>query len=154
MNKLKLLSLILVAIVISGCATGGYKYQYAGGQMIPGRLISLSDGTLIPMQIELSTGQGAITASNPKNGEVFNGNYTAIPETKYVQYSRETFLGAQNTQQAVEVSSSVPATAIIVGDKGTVINITLRIKPGNNHVAPIGYGEGTDNNGGKYNFQF
>jgi hypothetical protein len=144
---------LCVLITIAGCAVGG-AYNYTGGQMIPGRLISLADGTLIPLQLELSTGQGRVSGINPKTGEAYSGNYTAIEDTKYTQYTRETLLGSVNTQQAVEVSSSVPATAILVGDKGTVINLTMRIKPGNSSIAPIGYGEGTDNKGVKYNFQF
>ena len=149
---MKYFGIVILLISLVGCAPA--NYQYSGGQMIPGQLISLEDGVLLPLQIELSTGQGKVNATNPKTGEVLGGKYTAIPETKYVQYSTNTWLGPQDTQQAVEISSSVPATAVLVGDKGTVINLTMRIKPGNGSVAPIGYGEGTDNKGRKYNCQF
>lgn len=142
---------LLMATLLTGCAVGN---QYTGGQMIPGRLISLADGTLIPVQLELSYGSGRMTAINSATGETFTGNYTAVREDKYIQYSKETFWGTENAGQAVEVSSSVPATAILVGNKGTVINIKMHIKPGDNQVLPIGYGDGEDNKGGKYNFQF
>jgi hypothetical protein len=106
------------------------------------------------MQIELSTGAGKITAVDQKTGETFSGNYTAVSEDKYIQYTRDTFWGPERTQQAIEASSSVPATAILVGDKGIVININMRIRPGDRNTLPIGYGEGVDNKGKKYNFQF
>lgn len=144
---------LLFALLLSGCAVG-QMHHYSGGEMIPCRLISLSDGTLFPTQIELSTGSGRITSTNPKSGETFYGNYTAISDDRYTQYSKETFWGTETTQQAIERSSSVPATAILVGDKGTVINIKMRIKPGNSQVLPIGHGDAEDNKGGKYNFQF
>ncbi len=143
---------LLLALTLAGCAVGGNIYS--GGQMIPGRLVNLGDGALIPLQIELSTGQGRVFGTHPKTGEVFSGNYTAIPDTRVTQYSKDTLLGPQTTQQAVEVSTSVPATVLLLGDQGTVINLSLRIKPGNAYVLPIGYGEGTDNKGGKYNLQF
>jgi hypothetical protein len=149
---MRLVAVLLTVLSLTGCVTPGL--QYSGGQMIPGRLVSLADGALIPLQIELSTGQGRITGNNLRTGELFNGDYTAIPDTRYTQYSKDTFLGTQEIQQAVEVGSSVPATAILIGDKGTVINITMRIKPGNGYVKPIGYGEGSDNKSVKYNFQF
>src|SRR5512138_2065231 len=143
------LAVLLVAFILAGCAIG--PDIYSGGHMIPGRLVDLSTGALIPLQLELSTGQGRVAGSHPKTGELFSGNYTAIPETKVVQYTRDTWLGPQTTQQAVEMSASVPATAILIGDKGTVINLSIRIKPGNAHVLPIGFGDGADNKGGKYN---
>jgi hypothetical protein len=149
---MKVVTLLLV-LLLTACASGP-TYHYRGGEMIPGRLISLADGTLLPMQLELSTGSGRITAFNPVTNEKFSGNYTAVSEDKYIQYSKPSFWGSENTVQAVEMSSSVPATAIIVGDQGTVINIRIRIRPGNAHVLPIGYGDAEDNKGVKYNFQF
>lgn len=137
---------------LTGCAVGQVN-RY--GEMIPGRLISLADGTLIPVQLELTTGSGRITAIHPTTGETFTGTYTAISEAKSTQYTKETFWGGtEQTQQAVETSASVPATAVMVGNKGMVINIKMRVKPGNARILPIGYGEAEDNKGGKYNFQF
>jgi hypothetical protein len=147
------IAIVILALAVTGCAVGPY-YSYTGGEMIPGRLISLEDGHLIAIQIELSTGAGKIIATDQKTGEIFSGNYTAVSEDKYIQYTRETFWGTERTQQAIEASSSVPATAILVGDKGTVINISMRIRPGGRNTLPIGYGEGLDNKGNKYNFQF
>ncbi len=149
---MRFVAVLILSASLTACAMG--PYMYSGGQMIPGRLVNLTDGTIIPLQLELSTGQGRMGGTNPKTGEVFDGNYTAIPETKYTQVSQPGFLGFETTHQSVEVSASVPATAILIGNQGTVINISVRIKPGDANTRPIGYGEGTDNKGGKYNFQF
>lgn len=137
----------LFLVSLAGCAAPTHQ----AGDMIPGRIISLSKGTLLPMQIQLSYGSGRMTAVNPATGESFEGNYTAIQDTKHVQYSRPTLLGNQETHQAVESSTSVPASAVLVGNKGTVLSIKMQIKAGN---PPIGFGEAVDNKGDKYNVQF
>lgn len=153
MNRFKVTGLSLtflglMAALISGCAVGT---QYTVGDMIPGRIISLSTGTLYPMQIQLSYGSGRMTATNSTTGEYFEGTYTAISDARSVQYSRPTLLGEQETYQAVEKSNATPASAVLVGNKGTILNIKMQIQAGN---PPIGYGEAEDNKGGKYNVQF
>ena len=140
---------VILLISLIGCSSYTPQYVYTGGQMIPGRLISLSDGSLIPLQIELSNGQGQVFGTHPTTGEVFNGSYVGVADVRYTEYTTD-----NETTQAVEVSTSVPASAILLGDQGTVINILLHIKPGTAFIAPIGYGEGTDNHGEKYNLQF
>lgn len=139
---------VLFAILLSGCATGPVNYA---GKMIPGRIVSLSDGRVYPMQIEVTQGSGKMTATNPTTGEYFEGTYTAVRETRQIQYSKPGFLGAEETQTAVEISNTAPLSAVLVGNKGTVLNIKMQVQAGN---PPIGYGDAEDNKGGKYNVQF
>jgi len=122
--------------------------------MYPGKIIKLSTGLTLPMQYELSSGQGRMTAQNPKTGENFDGTYTAIAETKVTQFSHTNFWGTKKDQQAVEVSNVVPGSVVLVGDKGTVIKFDIKVQPGNRYRLPIGYGEGEDNHGKKYHLQF
>lgn len=127
---------------------------YPAGSMLAGKLISLSEGTLLPVGIELVTadrGGGKITANDPVSGETFTGTYTFIAETKVRQDSRPGFLGYQETNTSVHVSDVVPGMATLVGDKGTVISLKMTIKAGH---PPVGMGEGVDNKNRKYSFQF
>jgi hypothetical protein len=124
------------------------------GSMLPGKIICLSDGKTFPMEIQLSSishPTGKMTATDPSTSENFSGTYTCMVETKTIQDSRPTFLGAQETKTSLEVSDVVPGVAVLVGDKGTVLNIKMTIKAGN---PPIGYGNAEDNKGKKYTIQF
>ena len=141
--------LFLAALLTVGCAETGSQLQV--GDMLPGKLIRLSDGLVIPMQAEFSTGRGKMTATNPKTGEIFTGDYTAISEAKTTHYTKSDFWGTSDEGEATEESEMVPGSATLIGDKGTVLNIKMKIKPGN---PPIGYGDGEDNKGKKYSIQF
>ncbi len=92
-----------------------------------------------------------MTATNLSTSENFSGTYTCMVETKTVQDSRPTFFGDQQTKTSLELSDVVPGVAVLVGDKGTVLNIKMTIKAGN---PPIGYGNAEDNKGKKYTLQF
>lgn len=140
-------SLFALALLLAGCATETNPL----GSFIPGRIISLSDGKVLPMQIQLSYGTGKMTALNPETGETFDGIYTAILETKSSQVSRPTWLGDQETASEVTTSDLAQASAVLVGNKGTVLDIKMQIQAG---VRPIGFGEATDNAGKKYRVQF
>ena len=141
------LAIAFLALLLGGCAVPTNQV----GNMIPGRIVSLSKGTLLPMQIQLSYGTGTMNATNPVTGEHFEGNYTAIQDTKSVQYSKPGFLGDMETHHSVESSTACPASAVLVGNKGTVMNIKMQIQAGN---PPVGFGEAEDNKGEKYNVQF
>ena len=122
--------MLAVVVLVGGCAT-----------MLPGKIISLSDGTTLPMQIQTSYGSGKMTAYNPKTGENFEGTYTGVFNTTYSQAS--VWSGGQTTTGTLrETSNSVPASAVLVGDKGTVLNIRMLIQAG---WRPIGFGEAEDN---------
>ncbi|WP_372839946.1 hypothetical protein [Phaeovulum sp.] len=139
--------LLVAMLALTACATVPNTF----GTMIPGTLTSLSDGAVLPMEIEVTTGSGKITATDPRNGEVFAGTYTAMMETQVLQHSQQTFLGPQVTGQTVQTSGLAVGSAVLVGNMGRVLNVTMKIKPGN---PPHGFGEATDNRGKKYNLQF
>jgi hypothetical protein len=139
------IAITLLALLLTACAAGGY----APGTMLPGKIISLSDGTTFPMQYEFAASSGAMTATNPVTGEYFQGTYTGIQETHVVQHTEASFWG--DTDQSVETSAVAQAAAVLVGNKGTVLNLKLHVKIGN---PPSGFGEGEDNKGVKYNVQF
>ena len=140
---------VLVALLLAGCATEG---QYQPGAMLPGRIIALSDGTTFPMQYEFTSGSGKMTARNPITGELFQGTYTAILETHTVQNTNTSIFDlSDDDSQSVSTSDVAQGTAVLVGNKGTVLNLKLHVKVGN---PPTGFGEGEDNKGGKYSVQF
>ena len=92
-------------------------------------MYSLKDGTELTFEIQRSYGTGDMSAQNPKTGEKFTGQYTA-------------------TRVA---GNYADAHGILRGNKGTVVNVTLEIQAG---LMPKGHGEGVDNNGNRYQFQF
>jgi hypothetical protein len=143
------IAIALLAIFLAGCASE--PDPYAIGNMLPGKIISLSDGTAFPAQAEISTGSGKMTATNPVTGEIFEGKYTALQENKVVQHVDNSFWGNGDTDQAVETSDIAHGSAVLVGNKGTVLNIKLEVKAGS---PPIAYGDAEDNKGNKYNVQF
>jgi hypothetical protein len=143
------IAIALLAIFLAGCASE--PDPYAIGNMLPGKIISLSDGTAFPAQAEISTGSGKMTATNPVTGEIFEGKYTALQENKAVQHVDNSFWGNGDTDQAVETSDIAHGSAVLVGNKGTVLNIKLEVKAGS---PPIAYGDAEDNKGNKYNVQF
>lgn len=101
------------------------------GTMIPGRLYLLKDGSEITCNLEFSTGQGKIEASNPKTGEVFKGHYTVIFVSDIMGRGR----------------------GVMFGDKGTIIFLNIEFSKGTIWNLPVGYGDGEDNNGLKYQYQ-
>jgi hypothetical protein len=135
----------LLALLLSGCATEGY----APGTMLPGRIISLADGTTLPMQYEFTSGSGKMTATNPVTAEFFQGTYTAVLETRVHTHQSNSLFGNDDT--SVETADVAQGSAVLVGNKGTVLNLKLQVKVGN---PPSGFGEGEDNKGVKYNVQF
>jgi hypothetical protein len=103
--------------------------------------------------IQTSYGSGTMTAFNPATGERFSGQYTGIYKgggTSQGVYTDSWGFatGSVTTQQA---PTGAVAKGVLIGDKGTVINVSMDIQPGDR---PTGFGEGTDNNGVKYQVQF
>jgi hypothetical protein len=137
--------IILLALLLCGCATEGNKY----GDMLPGRIISLADGTTLAMQYELTSGSGKMIATNPVTGEILQGMYTAVLETKVHTHQSNSLFGSDDT--STETGDVAEGTAVLVGNKGTVMNLKLHVKVGN---PPTGFGDGEDNKGVKYNVQF
>jgi hypothetical protein len=142
--KPKLYLLIgLAAIFLAGCV----------GRALPGKIYSLDDAVVMPFEIETSYGTGDMRATNPKTGEKFTGQYTGTTSGGGYTYGTVT---NQQTGQSANVSAYSPPTSanargVLIGDKGTVIEVFLDIKPG---VRPKGHGEGRDNQGRRYQVQF
>ncbi|MBN1950148.1 MAG: hypothetical protein JW801_03040 [Bacteroidales bacterium] len=122
--KSKMLILSLMAFLFS-------SLPGLAGTMIPGKLYSLNDGSVITCNLEYSTGQGKIEATNPTTGEVFKGNYTVIFVSDIMGRGR----------------------GMMKGDQGTIIFLTIEFSTGTVWNLPVGYGDGEDNNGLKYQYQ-
>lgn len=141
----------------------------ACGTTIPGKLYSLQDGTVMEFKIERSYGTGGMSAQNHKSGEVFSGQYTGTYKgggaattvgTGQVSGSTSNFATGSTYQHSGQFTSNtttfIPpsnatARGILIGDKGTVIELYMDIRPG---IVPKGHGEGIDNKGFRYQVQF
>ena len=160
--KFAIVKLMLMA-TLSGCAI------FSLGEMLPGEIVSLSDGTILPMEIEIiraSDVNGKIIAHNPITGENFHGKYSAILE-KNVEFGFMSSTATANSRgggsatgygsgHGTETSSSnvADAIAVLIGDKGTVLNIKMRIQAGMLKSQIHGYGEAEDNKGNRYQVRF
>ncbi|MBU2551878.1 MAG: hypothetical protein KKB20_25940 [Proteobacteria bacterium] len=154
MKKL-LASITLLTLLAAGCAVA--PPAPTGPIMIPGHMFSLKDGTEFTFAIERSSGTGIMTARNLATGEEFTGNYTAMLVNGGV--STGTYKNAWGTDTGT-VTTNTAATrgvgkGILRGNKGTVISISMDIKPSYDpRINPSGFGEGTDNHDLKYQVQF
>jgi hypothetical protein len=146
---------ILLTLMFSGCAVA--PPTQTGPIMIPGRMFNLNDGTEFALAIEYRFDNGIMTARNLKTGEEFNGNYTAIFEDGEVSKGTYSNAWGGNVGSVTTTARATRGTGkgILRGDKGTVISVTMEIKPTyNRNIYPTGFGEGTDNNGTHYQLQF
>lgn len=128
-----------------------------GTIMIPGSMFSLKDGTEFSLALEYRFNNGIMTARNLKTGENFNGNYTAIFADEAVSTSTYRNVWGGNAGSATTTTKATRGTGkgILRGDKGTVISVTMEIKPTyNRNILPSGFGDGADNNGTRYQLQF
>ena len=141
----------------------------ACGTKLPGKLYSLEDGVVMEFQIERSYGTGDMYAQNLKTGEKFSGQYTGTYKgggttttTGSGDYSGTTSSSSTGTiyrhSGSVSTSSTsftppsdATARGVLIGDKGTVIELYMDIRPG---IVPKGHGEGIDNKGRRYQVQF
>jgi hypothetical protein len=147
------LCLAFLALLLAGCAGG----------MLTGKLYSVEEATTLQFEIERSHGKGKLTAYNPKTGEKFEGTYTAVlhgQETTFTQVStfdptkavnRGNMPGQGYTATSVEAPDYATGRGVLIGDKGTTIELRMEIQPG---LKPRGHGEGRDNSGRRYQVQF
>lgn len=142
--------------LLAGCATG--PQPVSGPVMIPGRIYCLKDGAELQFAIERSSGQGMMTALNPVTGERFTGTYSAmVTEGGGVEQSTiaNNWGTTTGTVSKTTLATKAIGRGVLRGDKGTVISLTMDIKPSYHPaINPSGFGEGTDNNGLKYQIQF
>jgi hypothetical protein len=147
--------MILLLPIFSGCAVA--PPTETGPIMIPGSMFSLKDGTEFIVAIEYRFNNGIMTARNRSTGEEFYGNYTAIFADGEVSKStyRNAWGGDAGSATTTTTATRGTGKGILRGDKGTVISVTMDIKPTyNRSIYPSGFGEGTDNNGTRYHLQF
>jgi hypothetical protein len=138
------------AALLAGCGT-----------MLDGKLYALGEqATLLPFQIELSRGAGKMNAENPATGEKFAGTYAGVYHRDGGTVVVNPAVTPANAvgrgfEQGVAAAAARPTRAsakgVLIGDKGTVIEIALDITPG---LRPHGVGEGFDNKGRRYQVQF
>ena len=127
---------------------------YPVGSMLPGKIICLADGKTLPMEIEITVAShptGKMTATDPVTNERFNGTYTCMVEQKMVSDSAPDFWGSHHVKTSVATSNVVQSVAVLIGDKGTVLNVKMSIRAGKR---PVGFGDAEDNKNNKYTIQF
>lgn len=139
-HPMKVCALLAVSTITIGC-----------GVMLDGKIYSLQEGVVLPMQIETSRGHGKITCVHPKTGERFEGTYSGVSSGSV----GVGFLVSSGGQSATALgsASSMTANAIatMIGNKGTVLDCIMDIQKG---IRPHGLGTCKDNNGGQYRLQF
>src|SRR5688572_9404345 len=115
----------LVALSCLGC-----------GRMLDGKIYSLDDGVVMPMQIETSHGHGKMNATNPKTGERLEGTYSGVSEGQRVHLFGS--VGGSSVSAFGQSDSTLAnAIATLIGDKGTVLDCVMQIKKG---IQPHGMG--------------
>ena len=148
--------LAILLALLSACAVA--PQTPAGPIMIPGRIYCLKDGAELQFAIERSSGLGTMTAFNPATGERFTGSYSAmITEGGGVEQSTvaNNWGTTTGTVSTVKAATKAEGRGVLRGDKGTVINLRMDIRPSYHpQINPSGFGEGTDNNGLTYQVQF
>ncbi len=154
-SRVQGVALLAAAVLLSACGT-----------KLPGKFYELSDGTALEFQIERSYGMGGTYAQNPKTGEKFSGQYTAIAVGGGVaaSFGNSSLSGTstnlatgtmyRNTGAVANTTTTfVPpanATSRGIGVRRTVIELYMMIRRG---PVPKGHGEGVDNKGARYQVQ-
>ena len=124
------------------------------------------DGKVIPFQIEGAIHSGKVTANDPSTGENFTGTYVGVLERTTATAPNSgngqgNPFGTAGSSQfnandsdftfAPAGSSITNASALITGDKGTVLTCEMKIQAG---IEPHGLGNCEGNKGKKYKLQF
>jgi hypothetical protein len=153
--KTLIISITLLSLIFAGCAMA--PPTPTGPKMIPGHMYNLKDGTEFTFAIESSDGIGIMTARNLTTGEQFTGNYTAMITDGGVSTGsyRDKWGYDSGTVTTNTLSTKAIGKGILRGDKGTVISVSMDIKPSYDaSINPSGFGDGTDNNDMHYQLQF
>jgi hypothetical protein len=130
---------------------------------LSGRIYSLEDGIVLPLEIETSYGFGEIRCSNQKTGEHFEGTYSAVSEgavgiagsnvmgSAYSSTGQSVRGSATGLSHAFLQSMTANAIATMIGNRGTVLDCRMEIQKG---FRPHGMGGCVDNAGKTYRLQF
>jgi hypothetical protein len=155
---------LLILIAVAGCATGpNTGRNIKVGDMLPGEIISLKDGTKLTYEIQFtssSQGRGIMKAFNPASNESFQGQYRVIltgggSSTGVVRDSWGWTAGTVTTTSDPKAA----ARGFLKGDKGTVIDISIDLTPVKSNAQDgvffffSGQGTGTDNNNNNNRYQ-
>ena len=131
------LLLCIAPFFFAGCA----------GTILPGRMYALPAGKTLQFHIVTSRGNGKMDAFDPQTNEKFAGEYSGFYEGESSTFGsvggKAVFL--------VQPPTGANANGILIGDKGTTINLYFKIEPG---LRPTGYGTGADQNGNRYEVYF
>lgn len=155
----------LMLIAIAGCAAGlntGRNIKI--GDMLPGEIISLKDGTKLTYEIQFTSsaqGRGTMTAFNPVSKESFQGQYRVMltgggTSTGVVRDSWGWTAGTVTTTSDPKAAGR----GFLKGDKGTVIDVSLDLTPVKSNAQDgvffffSGQGTGTDNRSDRYQIFF
>ncbi len=144
---------LVVAATLSSCAL------VPAERVFESRMYNLATGeVVIGVSRTNRAGQSVITAGPTQSGETFSGEATTIDNRIHAssQGSGTVHTPGILTDTYIRTSSYSTTTpgyqngsAILVGSKGTVIDILYRVS-----LAGTGEGEGTDNKGVRYRIQF
>ena len=162
---------LLMLIAVAGCATGTGTNIWGAptktikiGDMRPGEMFSLKDGTKLMFEIQFTSSiqrTGTMTAFNPVSNESFQGQYRTIltgggSSTGVVRDSWGWTTGTVKTSSDPRAA----ARGILKGAKGTVINVSIDLEPVKSNAEEgvflffNGQGTGTDNHGVNYQISF
>lgn len=143
MNSTRAIILGASILALTGCAGG----------MLPGKIYA-TDGRALDFEIEKAHRTGIVRATDRSTGENFTGTYVGLLERVDVHTSSTTVRGgalASGFGSGTISSNLANASAVLRGDKGTVLNCQMKIEAG---FSPHGMGDCQDNHGRKYTLQF
>jgi len=141
---MKKILFVLLTIVLCGCVTTA-------------RLYNLNEASVIYAKFgNYGIGHAKITAIAP-DGEQFEGEYTTLSNMSMSTgfgtasaFSSDNYVWAQAQGFSFNQPGKQFGSAVIVGDRGTVIEIIYAVDPWTSH----GSGVAKDNKGNKYRVQF
>jgi len=144
---------ILLGALLVGCVT------VPADRVFHARIYNLSTGEVIPALSHTDrAGKSVVTAGPSISGETFTGEATSIQNAVETSSYGSSSISNPGVPYSTYVSSSSYAvsrpgyqngTAILVGNKGTVIDIVYQV-----NLSGTGQGEGRDNKGVTYRVQF
>ena len=149
----KVIALIMTGALLASCATVPADRVYNA------RIYNLSTGEVVPAVGHTDrAGKSVVTAGPTLSGETFIGEATSIQNAVQTSSYGGSSISNPGVPYSTYVSSSSYAvsrpgyqngTAILVGNKGTVMDIVYQV-----NLTGTGQGEGRDNKGVTYRIQF